>query len=212
MNDGLPVDFRFVQIDDDVPVDRVVRQRAGVGRGDRRLHVEWRHAITGHGAMEVPEPEGDERLIPAAAILFLERHQIAARINAGRKARRLQPHQRHQCVDAARPVASRPQCVRGGAPRHIDPVGRVPPLREPSTLRDQLLAIHPSPIVVLNRAVAVSRLHGAAAGLAALDPLINDPLLRHYHLLMSVRGQLLLGVGRRAEARAAFEAALGCSP
>ena len=77
-------------------------------------------------------------------------------------------------------------------------------------LYDQLLAIHPSPIVVLNRAVAVSRLHGAAAGLAALDPLINDPLLRHYHLLMSVRGQLLLGVGRRAEARAAFEAALAC--
>ena len=35
-------------------------------------------------------------------------------------------------------------------------------------------------------------------------------MLRHYHLLMSVRGQLLLGVGRRAEARAAFEAALAC--
>jgi RNA polymerase sigma-70 factor (ECF subfamily) len=77
-------------------------------------------------------------------------------------------------------------------------------------LYDQLLTIHPSPIVVLNRAVALSRLHGAAAGLAALDPLHNDPMLRHYHLLMSVRGQLLLGVGRRAEARAAFEAALAC--
>jgi RNA polymerase sigma-70 factor (ECF subfamily) len=77
-------------------------------------------------------------------------------------------------------------------------------------LYDQLLKIHPSPIVVLNRAVAVSRLRGAAAGLTALDPLHNDPMLRHYHLLMSVRGQLLLGVGRRAEARAAFEAALAC--
>jgi RNA polymerase sigma-70 factor (ECF subfamily) len=77
-------------------------------------------------------------------------------------------------------------------------------------LYEQLLAIHPSPIVVLNRAVALSRLHGPAAGLAALDPLHNDPMLRHYHLLMSVRGQLLLGVGRRAEARAAFEAALAC--
>jgi RNA polymerase sigma-70 factor, ECF subfamily len=77
-------------------------------------------------------------------------------------------------------------------------------------LYDQLLKIHPSPIVVLNRAVAVSRLHGAAAGLTALDPLHNDPMLRHYHLLMSVRGQLLLGVGRRAEAHAAFEAALAC--
>ena len=77
-------------------------------------------------------------------------------------------------------------------------------------LYDQLLRIHPSPIVVLNRAVAVSRMHGPIAGLAALDPLTNDPMLRHYHLLMSVRGQLLLGVGRRAEARAAFEAALAC--
>jgi RNA polymerase sigma-70 factor (ECF subfamily) len=77
-------------------------------------------------------------------------------------------------------------------------------------LYDQLVAIHPSPIVVLNRAVAVSRVHGPAAGLAALDPLDRDPLLRHYHLLMSVRGQLLLDVGRRAEARAAFEAALAC--
>ena len=77
-------------------------------------------------------------------------------------------------------------------------------------LYDQLLAIHPSPIVVLNRAVAVSRVHGAAAGLAALDPLDHDPLLRHYHLLLSVRGQLLLDVDRRAEARAAFEAALAC--
>ena len=77
-------------------------------------------------------------------------------------------------------------------------------------LYDQLLKIHPSPIVVLNRAVALSRLRGPAAGLTALDPLHNDPMLRHYHPLMSVRGQLLLGVGRRAEARAAFEAALAC--
>jgi RNA polymerase sigma-70 factor, ECF subfamily len=77
-------------------------------------------------------------------------------------------------------------------------------------LYDQLVAIHPSPIVVLNRAVALSRLRGPAAGLAALDPLHNDPMLRHYHLLMSARAQLLLGVGRRAEARAAFEAALAC--
>jgi RNA polymerase sigma-70 factor (ECF subfamily) len=77
-------------------------------------------------------------------------------------------------------------------------------------LYDQLLAIHPSPIVMLNRAVAVSRVQGAAAGLAALDPLDNNRMLRHYHLLMSVRGQLLLEVGRPAEARAAFEAALAC--
>ena len=77
-------------------------------------------------------------------------------------------------------------------------------------LYDQLLAIHPSPIVALNRAVVVARLHGATAGLTALEPLTNSRMLRHYHLLMSVRGQLLLQVGRRAEARASFEAALAC--
>jgi RNA polymerase sigma-70 factor (ECF subfamily) len=77
-------------------------------------------------------------------------------------------------------------------------------------LYDQLLAIHPSPIVVLNRAVVVSRVHGAAAGLRALEPLNTSRMLRHYHLFMSVRGQLLLQVGRLAEARAAFEAALAC--
>jgi RNA polymerase sigma-70 factor (ECF subfamily) len=77
-------------------------------------------------------------------------------------------------------------------------------------LFDQLQAIAPTPIVALNRAVAVARVHGAAAGLAALEPLEANPVLRHYHLLMAVRGQLLLELGRGREAHAAFEAALAC--
>ena len=77
-------------------------------------------------------------------------------------------------------------------------------------LYDQLLAIAPTPVVALNRAVAVARVHGAAAGLAALEPLDEDPMLRHYHLLMAVRGQLLLELGRGPDAHAAFEAALAC--
>ena len=65
----------------------------------------------------------------------------------------------------------------------------------------------PSPIVELNRAVAVGMASGPAAGLALLEPLRSDPSLRAYHLLPSVRGDLLVKLGRAAEARAEFERA-----
>jgi RNA polymerase sigma-70 factor, ECF subfamily len=77
-------------------------------------------------------------------------------------------------------------------------------------LYDQLLAINPSPVVALNRAVAVAKVHGPAEGLAAIAPLENDPKLRDYYLLLAVRGHLLLELGRRAEAANSFRAALGC--
>ncbi|HEX2672641.1 MAG TPA: RNA polymerase sigma factor [Polyangiaceae bacterium] len=65
----------------------------------------------------------------------------------------------------------------------------------------------PSPIVELNRAVAVSMAQGPAAGLAIIDQLSSEPSLRSYHLLPSVRGDLLQKLGRSAEARAEFERA-----
>jgi RNA polymerase sigma-70 factor (ECF subfamily) len=65
----------------------------------------------------------------------------------------------------------------------------------------------PSPVVELNRAVAVSMAEGPAAGLAVLDPLRDEPSLRGYHLLPSVRGDFLFRLGRPAEARAEFERA-----
>jgi RNA polymerase sigma-70 factor (ECF subfamily) len=73
-------------------------------------------------------------------------------------------------------------------------------------LYDQLLAINSSPVVALNRAVAVAKVHGPAAGLAAIEPL----QLRDYYLLLAVRGHLLLELNRRAEAAACFRAALDC--
>ncbi len=75
------------------------------------------------------------------------------------------------------------------------------------TLYDALLVLTGSPIVALNRAVAVSMAFGADAGLAALDALKDEPALRNYHLLPSVRGDLLFKLGRLAEARAEFERA-----
>ncbi|MBO0515115.1 RNA polymerase sigma factor [Streptomyces beijiangensis] len=65
----------------------------------------------------------------------------------------------------------------------------------------------PSPVVELNRAVAVSMADGPEAGLAIVDVLAEEPALAGYHLLPSVRGDLLERVGRTAEARAEFERA-----
>ena len=68
-------------------------------------------------------------------------------------------------------------------------------------LYDQLMLRRPSPVVALNRAVAVSLALGPEAGLAAVDGLVADPVLAGYHLLPSVRADLLLRLGRPGEAR-----------
>ena len=73
----------------------------------------------------------------------------------------------------------------------------------------ELAAIAPSPVVGLNRAVAVSRHAGPLPALELLEPLREDPLMKSYHLLPSVRGDLLSRLGRHAEARAEFELAAG---
>jgi RNA polymerase sigma factor (sigma-70 family) len=67
--------------------------------------------------------------------------------------------------------------------------------------------ITPSPIVELNRAVALAMLFGPAAGIEIVDALREEPALKTYHLLPSVRGDLLRKLGRFGEARAEFEAA-----
>jgi RNA polymerase sigma factor (sigma-70 family) len=78
-----------------------------------------------------------------------------------------------------------------------------------AALYDALARSMPSPVVELNRAVALGMAYGPAEGLALADQLLDEPLLRHYHLLPSVRGDLLARLGRRAEARAEFERAAG---
>jgi RNA polymerase sigma factor (sigma-70 family) len=76
-----------------------------------------------------------------------------------------------------------------------------------AALYAELAALVPSPIIELNRAVAIGMAEGAAAALAIVDGLANEPALKNYHLLESVRGDLLCKLGRHAEALAAFEAA-----
>jgi RNA polymerase sigma-70 factor (ECF subfamily) len=79
--------------------------------------------------------------------------------------------------------------------------------RRIATLYGELSRLVPSPVVELNRAVAVSRAEGPAAGLAILDVLASEPALARYHLLPSARADLLAQLGRHVEARAAFERA-----
>jgi RNA polymerase sigma-70 factor, ECF subfamily len=75
------------------------------------------------------------------------------------------------------------------------------------TLYSELAVVAPSPVVELNRAVAVSMAHGPAAGLQLVDLLRHEPALREYHLLPSVRGDFLKKLGRLGEAREEFQRA-----
>jgi RNA polymerase sigma factor (sigma-70 family) len=72
-------------------------------------------------------------------------------------------------------------------------------------LYDALAELSPSPIVELNRAVAVSMAYGPALGLELVDALRSEPALKSYHLLPSVRGDLLTKLGRHREAKPEFE-------
>ncbi len=74
-------------------------------------------------------------------------------------------------------------------------------------LYDALVELTGSPVVELNRAVAVSMAYGPAEGLALVDELAEEAALREYHLLPSVRGDLLLKLGRKAEAKLELEKA-----
>jgi predicted RNA polymerase sigma factor len=76
-----------------------------------------------------------------------------------------------------------------------------------AALYGELAALSRSPVVELNRAVAVSMAEGPAAGLALVDALVNEPSLAEYHLLPGVRGDLLSKLGRWDEARAELERA-----
>ncbi|MGI6874231.1 MULTISPECIES: RNA polymerase sigma factor [Amycolatopsis] len=90
--------------------------------------------------------------------------------------------------------------ARAGAPEDTD-------WERIAALYGELAEVTPSPVVELNRAVAVSMASGPEAALPLVDELTASPALARYHLLPTVRGDLLAKVGRLAEARAEFERA-----
>ncbi|HSC28579.1 MAG TPA: hypothetical protein VLD67_14980, partial [Vicinamibacterales bacterium] len=75
-------------------------------------------------------------------------------------------------------------------------------------LYDDLIALNPSPVIALNRAVALARVRGAADGLQAVEALEADPTLADYYLLPSVKACLLVELGERDAAAAAYREAL----
>lgn len=76
-----------------------------------------------------------------------------------------------------------------------------------TALYDRLLALKPSPVIALNRVVALSMARGPAQALPQADALLGEPALKDYHLLPSVRGDLLARLGRDAEAAEEFRRA-----
>ncbi|UBU17271.1 RNA polymerase sigma factor [Nonomuraea gerenzanensis] len=78
-----------------------------------------------------------------------------------------------------------------------------------AALYEALARMSRSPVVELNRAVALSMAYGPVAGLELLDQIVDEPSLKDYHLLPSVRGDLLVKLGRAEEARGEFERAAG---
>jgi RNA polymerase sigma-70 factor, ECF subfamily len=78
------------------------------------------------------------------------------------------------------------------------------------SLYDDLAALNPSPVILLNRAVALSRVAGPASALDALAPLEGAPALDSYYLLPSVKGRLLMELGDREAAAACYRRALEC--
>ena len=76
-----------------------------------------------------------------------------------------------------------------------------------AALYDALAQLTPTPVIELNRAVALSMAFGPATGLEVVDTLVDEPTMQGYHLLPTVRGDLLDKLGRRAEARHDFERA-----
>src|SRR5262249_28154159 len=75
-------------------------------------------------------------------------------------------------------------------------------------LYNQLYAVNPSPVVALNRAVALGKVHGSAKALSVVEELEKNSKLQDYYLLAAVRGHLLQELGRRDEATACYRAAL----
>jgi RNA polymerase sigma-70 factor, ECF subfamily len=80
-----------------------------------------------------------------------------------------------------------------------------------AALYAELAALRPSPVIELNRAVALGMAHGPAAGLAHLDAIAGEPALRDYPALPAARGDMLARLGRTAEAAAAFDRAAALS-
>jgi RNA polymerase sigma-70 factor (ECF subfamily) len=147
-----------------------------------------RHARTG--------PDGQLQLLADQDREQWDRAEIGEGIALVRAALRRRPPSRWALMAA---IAA----VHAGAARYRDT-----DWLEIARLYDVLLEIWPSPVVALNRAVALGEAHGPQAGLDALDELSGEPQLAGYHYLAAARGEFLRRLDRTDDARLAFAEAL----
>jgi len=155
------------------------------------------------------------------ALMEIQQSRARARVGPGGEPVLLadQDRARWDRLLIARGLAALARSVETSPPAPLGPYGLQAAIaachaRAPSTeatdwaqiaaLYGALAAAAPSPVVELNRAVAISMAEGPEAGLAAVDALAGEPALRGYHLLPAVRGDMLARLGRRAEASAEF--------
>lgn len=164
----------------------------------------------------------DGAVLGLLALMELQASRLAARVGPGGVALRLEDQDRARWdrLQISRGLAALEQAFRTGArPGSYTLQAAIAAChtraRSPaetdwariSHLYRLLALVDPSPIVELNRAVAVSRAHGAEAGLALLDALADEPSLATYAPLHAVRGDLLERLGRPDEAATCFERA-----
>jgi RNA polymerase sigma factor (sigma-70 family) len=176
------------------------------------------------GRMLAAMAPGHSEVFGLLALMSLQDSRSAARVNAGGEPVLLEQQDRSRwdrlSIRLGLDALAQAEALCGGQPRGTYTLqaalaachARAPSASETDwghivALYDELAARSPSPVVLLNRAVAVSRHVGPAAGLALLAPLMDEPALRHYHWLPSVEGDLLAQLGRWDEARTAFERA-----
>jgi RNA polymerase sigma-70 factor, ECF subfamily len=141
-------------------------------------------------------PEGDvvlledqDRSLWDSALIAEGRALVGRALNSGRAG----PYTLQAAIAAAHASAPNPQATDW---------------RQIAALYDALRAIHPSPVIELNRAVAVAMRDGPAAGLALIDALLARGELDTYHLAHAARADLLRRLGHRDDARTAYERAL----
>ena len=194
-----------------------------MARGDRGLQgVRAALAAELLGAIDRREAAPDEDLIPARAVLVEEQDGLSAGAGPSGEPVLLleQDRGRWDRLLIRRGLAALERSERlGGAlgPYALQAAiaacharARTPEetdWKRIASLYGELARIAPSPVVELNRAVAVAMAFGPAAGLELVDALTSEASLESYHLLPSVRGDLLAKLGRSDEARAEFERA-----
>jgi RNA polymerase sigma-70 factor (ECF subfamily) len=162
-------------------------------RGDRCLHGIWPPAARAQRALGERRPFGDLRRVPPRPVLRREQHELTVRRDARVASRRLGPFSLLAAIAAVHAQA---------------PAADSTDWREIVALYDVLWSIEPSPVVELNRAVAVAMRDGPAAGLLLIDALLDRGELSEYHLAHAARADLCRRLGLAERARASYERAI----